>query len=67
MPWYYAIAERDHDIQNPTSAEKILLLGDYVRLSAESCNEQCGTQAYLEALLIDRRGNCRLLRREAKP
>lgn len=27
MPWYYAIAERDHDIQNPTSAEKIRLVG----------------------------------------
>ena len=26
MAWYYAVAERDHDIQNPTSAEKIRLL-----------------------------------------
>ena len=41
-------------------------IGDYVRLSAESCNEQCGTQAYLEALLIDRRGNCRLLRPDSR-
>ena len=37
-------------------------IGDYVRLSAENCTEQCGSQAYLEPLLIDRRGNCRLLR-----
>jgi precorrin-6B methylase 2 len=36
MPWYYAIAERDHDIQNPTSAEKIRLMGDWLRLGPES-------------------------------
>ena len=41
-------------------------IGDYVRLSAENCNEQCGTQAYLEPLLIDRRGNCRLLRPDSR-
>jgi SAM-dependent methyltransferase len=34
MPWYYAVAERDHEIQNPTSAEKITLLGDYLRLDS---------------------------------
>jgi SAM-dependent methyltransferase len=32
MPWYYAVAERDHEIQNPTSAEKIELLGRHLRL-----------------------------------
>ena len=36
MPWYYAIAERDHDIQNPTSAEKIRLMGEWLRLGPES-------------------------------
>jgi hypothetical protein len=36
MDWPYEIAERDHEIQNPTSAEKILLLGSYLRLTAES-------------------------------
>ena len=41
-------------------------LGDYVRLAAENCIEQCGSQAYLEPLLIDRRGNCRLLHTEAR-
>ena len=34
MDWPYEIAERDHDIQNPTSAEKIQLLGEYIRLDA---------------------------------
>jgi hypothetical protein len=41
-------------------------LGDYVKAAAESCAEVCGSQAYLEPLLIDRRGNCRLLRAEAR-
>jgi precorrin-6B methylase 2 len=33
---FFEIAERDHEIQNPTSAEKIRLLGERLRLSAES-------------------------------
>lgn len=36
MTWYYAVAERDHDIQNPTSPEKIRQLGDWLRLEPES-------------------------------
>jgi len=30
------VAERDHDIQNPTSPEKIQLLGSYLRLTSDS-------------------------------
>jgi hypothetical protein len=41
-------------------------IGDYVRLAAENCLEQCGSQAYLEPLFIDRRGNCQLLRGESR-
>ena len=41
-------------------------LGDYVKAAAEDCAEVCGSQAYFEPLLIDRRGNCRLLRPEAR-
>jgi hypothetical protein len=37
-------------------------LGDYVRVAAEDCAAMCGPQAYLEPLLVDRRGNCQLLR-----
>lgn len=37
-------------------------LGEYVRVSAESCSEFCGSQAYLEPVLVERRGACRLLR-----
>ena len=36
MPWYYAVAERDHEIQNPLSAEKIALLGSQLRLVPDS-------------------------------
>lgn len=36
-------------------------LGDYVRISAEDCAEFCGSQAYLEPMLVDRRGECMLL------
>lgn len=33
MPWWYAVAERDHTLQNPTSEEKIRLLGERLRLA----------------------------------
>ncbi|HEY2542569.1 MAG TPA: class I SAM-dependent methyltransferase [Gaiellaceae bacterium] len=36
MPWYYAVAERDHEIQDPTSADKIRQLGRLLRLGPES-------------------------------
>ncbi len=36
-------------------------LGDFVRASAEDCAEFCGSQAYLEPVLIDKRGGCMLL------
>jgi hypothetical protein len=41
-------------------------LGDFVVLSAEGCSKQCGPEAYLEPLLVDRRGNCELLRHGAR-
>lgn len=41
-------------------------LGEYVRVTAEDCAAMCGSQAYLEPLLIDRRGSCQLLRPSAR-
>ena len=41
-------------------------LGDYIRVSAESCAEACGSQAYFEPVLVDKRGGCRLLRPETR-
>ncbi len=37
-------------------------LGEFVRVVAEGCRESCGSQGYLEPVLVDRRGNCSLLR-----
>jgi hypothetical protein len=39
-------------------------IGEFMWLSASNCAEQCGSQAYLEPMIIDRRGYCRLLRPE---
>jgi hypothetical protein len=39
-------------------------VGEFVWLAAADCAEQCGSQAYLEPIVIDRRGYCRLLRPE---
>jgi SAM-dependent methyltransferase len=36
LPWFFAVAEGDHLIQNPTSPEKIRRLGELLRLSSES-------------------------------
>jgi SAM-dependent methyltransferase len=36
VSWRWEIVAHDHEIQNPTSAEKIRLLGEYVRLGPES-------------------------------
>jgi len=41
-------------------------LGDYIRVSAENCAEACGSQAYFEPVLVDKRGGCRLLRPETR-
>jgi hypothetical protein len=39
-------------------------LGEQVKVSAENCASLCGSEAYLETLLVDKRGHCRLLRPE---
>ena len=36
IPRYYVIAERDHELQNPTSVEKVALLGERLRLGPRS-------------------------------
>ena len=36
IPRYFIVAEQDHEIQNPISAEKLLLLGERIRLGSES-------------------------------
>ena len=41
-------------------------LGEFVRVTADGCAEMCGSQGYLEPMLIDRRGRCQLLRPQAR-
>ena len=41
-------------------------LGDYLRVAAEDCAGMCGSQGYLEPVLVDRRGNCQLLRPQSR-
>ena len=41
-------------------------LGEFVRVTAEDCAAMCGSQGYLEPVLVDRRGNCQLLRPQAR-
>lgn len=36
IPRYFIVAEREHEIQNPTSKEKLLLLGELLRLGPGS-------------------------------
>jgi SAM-dependent methyltransferase len=36
IPRYFIVAERDHELQNPTSADKLRLLGERLRLGAGS-------------------------------
>jgi hypothetical protein len=41
-------------------------LGEFVRVAAEGCAQLCGSQGYLEPVLIDRRGACQLLRPQSR-
>jgi len=41
-------------------------LGDYVRVAADDCAAMCGSQGYLEPVLVDRRGSCQILRPQSK-
>jgi len=67
MAWPYEIAERDHEIQNPTSAEKILLVGSYLRLTAESrvLDVACGRGG--PAAILAAAYGCRITGVEIRP
>jgi SAM-dependent methyltransferase len=61
MPWYYAVAEHDHDLQNPTSREKIRLLGERLRLGPDSrvVDLACGKAG--PALILAESFGCRVV------
>ena len=41
-------------------------VGENVKVAAENCSAACGSEAYFEPLLVDRRGQCTLLRPQAR-
>src|ERR671927_361105 len=65
--WPWEVVERDHEIQNPTSPEKIRRLGDYLRLSAESrvLDVACGKGG--PALVLAGTYGCRVRGIEVRP
>jgi SAM-dependent methyltransferase len=67
MAWPWEIVERDHEIQNPTSPEKIRLLGDYLRLSSDSrvLDIACGKGG--PATILAAAHGCRILGIEIRP
>jgi SAM-dependent methyltransferase len=61
MPWYFAVAERDHEIQDPTSPEKIRRLGSLLRLGPHSrvLDVACGKAG--PALVLAQEFGCSVL------
>jgi SAM-dependent methyltransferase len=67
MPWYYAVAERDHELQNPTSPAKIRLLGERLRLGRDThvLDAACGTAG--PAVILASAFGCRIVGVERAP
>ena len=67
MTWSWEVAERDHQIQDPTSAEKIRLLGEYLRLDASSrvLDLACGKAG--PAIVLAEAFGCRIQGVELRP
>lgn len=67
MPWYYAVAERDHDLQNPTSPEKIRQLGELLRLEPDKqvLDVACGMGG--PAMLLAATFGCHIVGVERSP
>jgi SAM-dependent methyltransferase len=67
VTWWWEVAERDHQIQDPTSAEKIRLLGEYLRLDASSrvLDLACGKAG--PAIVLAEVFGCRIQGVELRP
>jgi SAM-dependent methyltransferase len=67
MFWPWEVVERDHEIQNPTSPEKIRLLGEYLRLSRGSrvLDIACGKGG--PATILAAEFGCRIVGVELRP
>jgi Methyltransferase domain len=67
MTWWHAVVESEHEIQNPTSPEKIRLLGERLRLGPETqvldvASGKCGP-----AVILAREFGCRVTAIERAP
>src|SRR5262249_35741028 len=60
MPWYHAVVESGHDLQNPTSREKILELGDRLGLGPASEVLDLGSGRAGPALVLAGAFGCRI-------
>lgn len=67
MTWWYAVVESEHEIQNPTSAEKIRLLGERLGLGPESHVLDVASGRGGPALILAREFGCRLTCVERAP
>jgi SAM-dependent methyltransferase len=67
VPWYFAVAERDHELQNPTSPAKIKLLGERMRLRRDTrvLDAACGTAG--PAVLLASEFGCTIVGVERAP
>ncbi len=67
IPRYYVVAERDHEIQNPTSEEKLLLLGERLALGPSSRVLDVASGRGGPALLLARAFECTVEGVEIEP
>lgn len=67
IPRYYVVAERDHELQNPTSREKLLLLGERLRLGPGSRVLDVASGRGGPAILLAERFGCRIRGIEVSP
>lgn len=67
MPWFFEVAERDHAIQNPTSPEKIRLLGERLALRPESLVLDIASGKGEPALILAETFGCRVVGVERFP
>jgi hypothetical protein len=67
MTWWYAVVEAEHEIQNPTSAEKIRLLGERLGLGPDSHIVDIASGRGGPALVLAKELGCRLTCVERSP
>ena len=60
MPWWFAVVESEHELQNPTSADKIRLLGNRLRLGPGSHVLDVASGKAGPAIVLAREFGCRI-------